>query len=114
MSQITAGAERQRLTRGASDRRRSSISLKHDGATNKMEEDIVPLDATQADDVTQSQLQASALQASIEACKENGLLKRVQTMELEISQLRRRERTLSSETPVVAEAFKRQRLAEEQ
>ena len=79
-----------------------------------MEEYIVPLDATQADDVTQSQLQVSALQASIEACRDTGLIKAVQALELEISKLRRRERTLSSETPVVAEAFKRQRLAEEQ
>ena len=79
-----------------------------------MEEDSVPLDATQADGVTQSQLQMSALQASIGACRKTGLLKAVQTLELEISKLRRRERKLSSETPVVAEAFKRQRLAEEQ
>ena len=88
--------------------------LKNDVATNKMEEDIVPLDATQADGVTQSQLQISALQASIEACRRTGLLKAVQSLELEISNLRRRQRKLSSETPVVAEAFKRQRLAEEQ
>ena len=64
--------------------------LKHDVATNKMEEDIFPLDARQADDVTQSQLQVSALQISIEACRETGLLKAVQTLELEISKLRRR------------------------
>ena len=79
-----------------------------------MEEDVVPLDATtQADGVTQSQLQISALQASTEACKETGLLKAVQMLGLEVSKLRRRERKLSSETPVVAEAFKRQRVAEE-
>ena len=88
--------------------------LKHDAATNQMEEDIVPLNATQADCVTQSKLQIAALQASIECCRETGLLKAVQTLELEISKLRRRERELSSETPVVAEAFKRQRLAEDQ
>ena len=61
--------------------------------SNKIE-DIVPLDATQADDVNQSQLQASGLQASIEACRETGLLKLVQTLELKIGKLRRRERTL--------------------
>ena len=88
--------------------------LKNDVATNQMEDDSVPLDATQADGATQSQFQVSALQALIEARRETGVLKAVQTLELEISKLRRRERKLSSETPVVAEAFKRQRLAEAQ
>ena len=88
--------------------------LKHDAATNQMEEDIVPLNATQADYVTKSKLQIAALQESVECCRDTGLLKAVQTLELEITKLRRRERELSSETPVVAEAFKRQRLAEDQ
>ena len=48
--------------------------LKHDVATNKMEEDIAPLNATQADSVTQSQLQIAALQSSMDACRDNGLL----------------------------------------
>ena len=41
--------------------------LKKDAATDQMEDAIVPLDATQADVVTQSQLQIAALQASIDA-----------------------------------------------
>ena len=79
-----------------------------------MEDAIGLLDATQADVVTQSQLQIAALQASIDAVKEAGQLQIVQTLELEISKVKRRARNLSSETPVVAEAFKRQRLAEAQ
>ena len=79
-----------------------------------MEDAIGPLDATQADVVTQSQLQIAALQASIDAVKEAGQLKIVQTLELEISKVKRQARNLSSETPVVAEAFKRQRAAEAQ
>ena len=88
-------------------------SLLTDVADEDVDKDIVLLGEKDAEAVCQSQLQVAALQASIDAIRQTGRMRVVHIMESEIKKLKRRERKLSSEKPVVAEAFKRQRLAEE-
>ena len=87
--------------------------LTTDAADDDVDKDIVPLSEKDAEVVNQSQLQVAALQTSIEAIRQTGQLRVVQVMQQEISKIKRRERKLSLESPVVAEAFKRQRLVEE-
>ena len=84
-----------------------------DAADEDVDKDIVPLGAKDAESVCESQLQVSALQASIDAIRQAGQLRVVHTMESQIKKFKRRERKLSSEKPVVPKAFKGQRLAEE-
>ena len=67
-----------------------------------------------AEALHRNKVQIAALQGSIEAIKLTGQIKVVQHMEREIATLRRRQRGLCSEFPAVADAFKRQRVAEEQ
>ena len=85
-----------------------------DAADDKTCEEIAVLRVKQAGAVHQNKVQIAALQGAIETITLTGQLKVVQHMEREIATLKRRQRALSSETPVVADAFKRQRLAEEQ
>ena len=85
-----------------------------DAADDKTCEEIAVLSVKQAGAVHQNKVQIAALQGAIEAISLTGQLKVAQHMEREIATLKRRQRALSSETPVVADAFKRQRLAEEQ
>ena len=84
-----------------------------DAADEDVDKDIVPVGEKDAEVVCQSQLQVAALQASIDAIRQTGQLRVLHIMESVIKKLKRRERKLSSEKPVVVEAFKRQRLAEE-
>ena len=85
-----------------------------DAADDKTCEEIAVLSVKQAGAVHQNKVQIAALQGAIEAITQTGQLKVVQHMERYVSTLKRRQLALSSETPVVADAFKRQRLAEEQ
>ena len=80
--------------------------LAANAADDKTYEEIFLLSEKQADAVHKSKVRIAALQSSIEALKHTDQLKVVQIMEREISKLKRRERSLASDAPVVAEAFK--------
>ena len=77
-------------------------------------EEVVALDGHQAEAVHQNNVEIATLQGCIEAIKPTGQLKVVQHLERELVNLKRRQRSLCSETPAVADAFKRLRLAEAQ
>lgn len=87
--------------------------LATDAADDKTSEAIVALSGQQADAVHQNQVQIASLQGAIETIKATGQLRMVQHMEREIATLKRRQRQISSESPAVADAFKRLRTAEE-
>ena len=73
-----------------------------DAADEDVDKDIVPLCEKDAEAVCQSQLQVAAMQASIDAIGQTGQLRVVHIIESKIKKLKRRERKLSSEKPVVA------------
>ena len=87
--------------------------LATDAADDKTSVAIVALSGQQADAVHQNQVQIASLQGAIETIKATGQLRMVQHMEREIATLKRRQRQISSESPAVADAFKRLRTAEE-
>ena len=82
-------------------------------ATDETSEAIVPLSGAQAEAVEQSQVQIASLQAAAEAIKPTGQMRTVVHLEREIATLKRRQREISKDSPAVADAFKRQRTAEE-
>ena len=88
--------------------------LATDAADGNACEDIVALDGQQAEAVHQNEVAIATLQGCIESIKDAGQLKVVQHLEREIATLKRRQRSICREAPAVADAFKRQRLAEEQ
>ena len=71
------------------------------------------LSRQQADAVHQNKVQIATLQEAIEAIKLTGQLRVALQFEQHIVKFKRRQRLICSETPVVAEAFKRQRLIED-
>jgi hypothetical protein len=88
--------------------------LTSDADVDNTSDAIGALSGQQADAVLQSQVQISSLQGAIEAIKATGQPRMVQHMEREIATLKRRQRDMSSESQVVADAFKRLRTAEDE
>ena len=84
-----------------------------DAADDKTCVEFVALSKQQADAVHQNKVQIATLQEAIEAIKLTGQLRVALQVEQHIVKLKRRQRLICSETPVVAEAFKRQRLIED-
>jgi len=84
-----------------------------DAADDKTCVEFVALSKQQADAVHQNKVQIATLQEAIEAIKLTGQLRVALQVEQHIAKLKRRQRLICSETPVLAEAFKRQRLIED-
>ena len=76
--------------------------------------EIVPLSASQADRVHQVKSTIASLEATIEGLRAVGSVRGVHSIELELHKERRKERQLVRESPTVADAFLRLRMAEQQ
>ena len=108
----SAGSEGEDVTAVAADNEEAR-NEEENAADDKTSEAICALSGQQADAVHQNQVQIASLQGAIETIKATGQLRMVQHIERESATLKRRQRQISSESPVVADAFKRLRAAEE-
>ena len=81
-------------------------------ATDETKEASVTLSGPQADAVHQNQVEIASLQDAIEIIRQTGAIRMVVHLERQIDTLKRRQRQISKDVPVVADAFKRLRTAE--
>ena len=89
----------------------SRAVINSERASNDME--IVPVTASQADEMLRSQASIGGLQAHIDGLRSMGQLRSVQLIETELKKERRRQKAFAQESPAVADAFFRLRRAED-